>query len=142
MAISAIARPVLAGASVLIIVVAGASLGAFSSSPVGAAVTATTAPDGGGEAFTRCMRSKGLPDFPRATVDADGRVFLDLNGRRFDPFSREYRRALQACRSHLPDPIGLPGKPVPPPEVAEIPRSQRPAAPKAPAAPKPPAAPR
>lgn len=106
MQVSSITRPALAALTVAILA-GGAS-----------AALATPATDnnesGSAQTFTECMRSHGMPGFPTATITDDGLLTLDLEGTGFDPFSPEYRAALEACRSHLPADSQLPAEPSPP----------------------------
>jgi hypothetical protein len=56
-------------------------------------------------AFSACMRENGVPTFP--DPDSQGRIRLGgqtANGRKvgLDPNSRQFKRALQACRRLLP----------------------------------------
>jgi hypothetical protein len=78
------------------------------------AVTGPVAAVGAGgdaaSAFTACMRSHGLEDFPPARVTDDGRLGLDASGT-VEPFSTAYRDALDACDEGLPDGVALPNRP-------------------------------
>ncbi|NUR90234.1 MAG: hypothetical protein HOY71_39675 [Nonomuraea sp.] len=98
---STIRRLVLAAA----VVVAGVAGG----------TSALASPSGdGGKAFTRCLRSHGLPGFPGVAVSEDGLVNLTVKGERVDVLSATYGRAVAACESLLPKGAVLPGKPVAP----------------------------
>lgn len=96
---------------------------------------------GDGEAFTACMRSHGLPDFPEVAVSTDGLINLDIKGERVDVFSDTYGAAVKACESLLPTPAHLPEAPTAPvaPEGPTAPIA--PDAPVAPIAPEGPTAP-
>ncbi|MFG1685955.1 hypothetical protein ACGFNP_37725 [Nonomuraea sp. NPDC049269] len=81
---------------------------------VGGGASALSAPDGPGtdaKAFTDCMRSKGLPDFPEVAVSSDGLVNLEINGEHVDVLSVRYGAAVKACESLLPTGTHLPGAP-------------------------------
>jgi hypothetical protein len=60
-------------------------------------------------AFTECVRSNGVPDFPGVTITDDGRLLLD--GSDVNPFSSDYREAMSECFDLLPDGSGLPPEP-------------------------------
>jgi hypothetical protein len=72
--------------------------------------SATTA-DEQAEAFTACMRSHGVPDFPGITISADGQV--QLLGGGVNPISESYRDAVDACEHLLPEGSRLPSDPEP-----------------------------
>lgn len=90
-----------------------AALLAAAALATGGSATAAGQDDVGAE-FTACMRAHGLPDFPLATVSADGRIDLDPSGAGIDPFSETYRTALAACAPLLPAGTALPAEPDPP----------------------------
>lgn len=76
--------------------------------------TATAAPSDG-TAFTACMRSHGVPDFPDVTLSSDGLINLDIQGEPVDVLSGKYGAAIEACESHLPSGTNLPDAPQAPP---------------------------
>ncbi|MFD1538623.1 hypothetical protein [Nonomuraea guangzhouensis] len=81
---------------------------------VGGGASMLSAPDGprgDAKAFTDCMRSKGLPDFPEVAVSSDGLVNLEIKGERVDALSAKYGAAVKACESLLPTGTQLPGAP-------------------------------
>ncbi|TDD66752.1 hypothetical protein [Actinomadura rubrisoli] len=63
------------------------------------------------KAFTACMRTHGMPDFPGLTVSGDGR--LNLNGKA-NVLSEPYQKAARACARLLPKGSALPPAPEPP----------------------------
>ncbi|MFI6518037.1 hypothetical protein ACIBF1_20945 [Spirillospora sp. NPDC050679] len=65
------------------------------------------------EAFTACMRSNDVKDFPGVTITKDGQVQLK-SGARINPFDATYRAAAKTCAHHLPKGSPLPGDPKPP----------------------------
>lgn len=97
---STIRRAVLAAAIVAVGVGAVAGTSAFAS-PSGAS-------DDGGKAFTQCLRSHGLPDFPGVAVSEDGLINLTIKGERVDVLSEKYGKAVAACQSLLPSGATLP----------------------------------
>lgn len=65
----------------------------------GSATTRTNSPAHSGFlAFSECMRSHGITNFP----DPDARGGLNLNGTNVNPFTLAFRAAQAACRKHLP----------------------------------------
>ena len=66
------------------------------------------------KAFTDCMRSRGLPDFPEVAVSSDGLINLEIKGERVDVLSAKYGAAVKACESLLPTGAQLPGAPASP----------------------------
>jgi hypothetical protein len=117
--------------------------------PVATRAASTTSNGAGGaagaaQAFTTCMRSHGVPNFPGVTISADGRATLNLPGSGVNPIAAGFQAAVQACKSLLPDRGGeLPNKPRPPspssPSALKLQCSgdcpPRPSPPKAPAEP-------
>ncbi|MEO3857343.1 hypothetical protein [Acrocarpospora sp. B8E8] len=67
-----------------------------------------------GKAFTTCMRSQGLPDFPEVAVSSDGLINLNIKGDRVDVLSARYGAAVKACEPLLPVGAELPGAPAAP----------------------------
>ena len=65
-------------------------------------------------AFTACMRSNGVADFPGITIDENGQVHLSLSGSSVDPISATYRQAAQTCSHLLPSGSALPQDPAVP----------------------------
>jgi hypothetical protein len=54
-------------------------------------------------AFSACMRSHGLPNFPDPQFGNGGRVTLRINVRSgIDPRSSQFQEAQKACQSKLP----------------------------------------
>jgi cytochrome c553 len=86
---------------------------AAGSAAAAASVTSETSDrDRGADAFTACMRSHGVPDFPGVTIAADGTV--RLKGGNVKPLSAAYRTAASTCASSLPAGSELPADPAPP----------------------------
>jgi hypothetical protein len=81
-------------------------------------VTASASQDQRAEAFTTCMRSHGVPDFPGITVSANGQIHL--NGGSIRPTSTAYQAAASACASLLPTGSALPTEPQPPAPAAPM----------------------
>jgi cytochrome c553 len=75
-------------------------------------VTSSASTDERAEAFTTCMRSHGVPDFPGITISANGQI--QLKGGSVNPISTTYRAAAKACASLLPTGSALPTAPEPP----------------------------
>lgn len=65
-------------------------------------------------AFTACMRSNGVADFPGITIDENGQVHLSLSNSSVDPISATYRQAAQTCAHLLPSGSALPQDPAVP----------------------------
>ncbi|WP_026413369.1 hypothetical protein [Actinomadura oligospora] len=88
-----------------------------------------------GEAFTACLRSHGVKDFPGITIGEDGTIQLKTGGS-VNPLSATYKAAAKACASLLPKGSTLPGEPTPPSPSAPTPSfscgSDCPAPPKVP----------
>lgn len=89
----------------------GASAGIQRTSTVVKApqVTSSASNDERAEAFTTCMRSHGVSDFPGITISADGQIQLKSGS--FNPFSATYQAAANACASLLPAGSALPNEP-------------------------------
>jgi hypothetical protein len=64
----------------------------------------------GALAFSRCMRSHGVPNFPSPQISA-GRIALKLGGPNsgIDPQSPQFQKAQKACQSNLGPPGGKGG---------------------------------
>jgi len=91
---------------------------AAGSTAAAASATSTTSdPDRDADAFTACMRSHGVPDFPGVTIADDGHV--RLKGGSVKPVSAAYRAAAKTCASSLPTGSELPADPAPP-ALAEV----------------------
>jgi hypothetical protein len=57
------------------------------------------------QAFSRCMRSHGVPQFPDPKIDADGNAQLSINGgpgSGLDPESPQFKAAGKACQKLQP----------------------------------------
>lgn len=65
------------------------------------------------DAFTTCMRSHGVQDFPGVTMKEDGQIQLK-EGASVNVFSEAYRAAAKACGDKLPTDFTLPEPPSPP----------------------------
>lgn len=64
-------------------------------------------------AFSACMRSHGVPDFPDPTF-SNGRGTMKIAGGQgsdLDPSSPKFKAAQEACKDKLPGGKGLPGGP-------------------------------
>jgi hypothetical protein len=100
-------------------------------------VTSSASNDERAEAFTTCMRSHGVSDFPGITISANGHI--QLKGGSVNPISTTYQAAANACASLLPAGTALPTKPQPPapatPTVGFTCDGDCPTPPKAPALP-------
>jgi hypothetical protein len=104
----------------------------------GPQATSSASDDERAEAFTACMRSHGVSDFPGVTISANGQ--LQLKSGSINPVSGTYRAAAQACADLLPTGSALPTEPHPAaPAVPSLPLTcdgdDCPAPPKAPPAP-------
>jgi hypothetical protein len=75
-------------------------------------VTSSASNNERAEAFTTCMRSHGMSDFPGITISANGQI--QLNGGSVNPLSTTYQAAVKACASLLPAGSALPTAPEPP----------------------------
>ncbi|MBO3747548.1 hypothetical protein J5X84_15830 [Streptosporangiaceae bacterium NEAU-GS5] len=73
--------------------------------------TQSDAPAPDAKAFTACMRSHNLPDFPEVSFSSEGLVNLDIEGERVDALSEKYGAAVKACESLLPADARLPAAP-------------------------------
>ena len=84
-------------------VVAGVST-ACSSSPSHASGQASghASSSGGVLAFSACMRSHGVPNFPDPTSGSNGNSVELQPGSGIDPNSPQYQSAMHACQSLLP----------------------------------------
>lgn len=115
-----------------LVVAAGALLAACSAGPngpqvasVGGTTTTTTASSAGGDAsqaakqalaFSACMRSHGVKNFPDPQISGNGismKVGKDLN-----PNSPTFQSAQKACQKYQPVPTAAPGKGADPTKVA------------------------
>jgi len=91
------------------------------------------------QAFTDCMRSNGVPNFPGITIADGGQIRLVPSEEGVNPLADEYRTAAEACADLLPDGSTLPQDPVvDAPEDLTPPFSCEGTCPSAPAAPAPP----
>jgi hypothetical protein len=81
---------------------ASSSSGAFSLPPgsgIGSSISTSLGTGAAGVAFTACMRSHGVPNFP----DPDGRGTITITvSASLNPSSPAFRRALAACRHLIP----------------------------------------
>jgi hypothetical protein len=60
-------------------------------------------------AFSRCMRSHGVPNFPDPQISG-GKISITIGrGSLFDPNSATFKAAQQACAGELPGAKGSPG---------------------------------
>ena len=75
-----------------------ASTGSHSSTPSG---STTASGHGSPQAYSRCMRAHGVPNFPDPTPQGNGGFSLSLP-QGIDPRSPQFRAADQACKSQLP----------------------------------------
>jgi hypothetical protein len=95
---------------------AGSTAAASAASAASTSTSKTSDQDRDADAFTACMRSHGVPDFPGVTIAADGHV--RLKGGSVKPVSAAYRAAANACASSLPAGSELPADPAPPAPAA------------------------
>ncbi|MFJ2034137.1 hypothetical protein [Streptosporangium sp. NPDC087985] len=102
------------GSTIRNAVLAVAVAAAVTAAGVGGTAAPPTVSAGDGKAFTECIRSHGLPDFPEVTVSGDGLINFDIKGDRVDALSTKYGAAVRACESLLPVRAGLPGAPAGP----------------------------
>lgn len=133
------------GIPVLVVAAACAAVLGTQAASAGAARTSVKAPqattsannDERAEAFTTCMRSHGVPEFPGITISANGQI--QLKGGSINPISTTYQSAAKACVSLLPAGSTLPAEPQPPapaaPDLAFRCDGDCPTPPKAPAPP-------
>jgi hypothetical protein len=100
-------------------------------------VTASASNEDRAEAFTTCMRSHGVSNFPGITISANGQIHLKSGS--INPISTTYQAAANACAYLLPTGSALPTGPQPPapaaPALAFTCDGDCPAPPKAPAPP-------
>lgn len=94
-----------------------AQAGALESSRA-VASTSSGAPQDDGGAFTTCMRSHGLSDFPGVTIADDGTLSLIAGGSDVNLMSARYRAAADECASLLPEGSPLPATPQAPTPAA------------------------
>jgi hypothetical protein len=99
--------------TVCAVIAAGTLAGGCGSAAVGPGVAGTgshtsaprgsTTPSGQGSplAFSRCMRTHGVPNFPDPTPQGNGGYSLSL-GSGVNPRSPQFQAAQQACKSEMP----------------------------------------
>jgi len=95
----------IAGLVVAAAVVAGITTAcSSSSSPSHASGQASgqASSSGGALAFSACMRSHGVPNFPDPTSGSNGNSVELQQGSGIDPNSQQYQSAMHACQSLLP----------------------------------------
>lgn len=95
------------------LIATGSQAGALEGSRAAASTSRGASPDDGA-AFSTCMRSHGVSDFPGVTISDDGRLSLLTGGSDVNPMSAEYRAAADECASFLPEGSPLPATPQPP----------------------------
>jgi hypothetical protein len=61
-------------------------------------------------AFSRCMRSHGVDDFPDPKFEDGGGVTIGGPGSTFNPNSPAFRQAQETCQKLMPGPKGGDGK--------------------------------
>lgn len=101
-----------AAACAAVLAAQGASAGTQRTGNPATQVTSSASNDERAEAFTTCMRSHGVSDFPGITISANGQI--QLNGGSVNPISATYQAAAKACASLLPTGSALPTAPEPP----------------------------
>ena len=74
-----------------------------SSSHASAQPSGHASSSGGSLAFSACMRSHGVPNFPDPVAGANGGAQIDITqGSGIDQNSPQYQSAMHACQSLLP----------------------------------------
>ena len=73
-----------------------------SSSHASAQPSGHASSSGGSLAFSACMRSHGVPNFPDPTSVSNGNSVELQQGSGIDPNSQQYQSAMHACQSLLP----------------------------------------
>lgn len=101
-------RRLLLGATVLLAAVCGPAPASHAAQSVSTDLTRTSSPAANGKfaawlAYSRCMRSHGMPNFPDPTQVAGGGIQISGSRSGINPNSPLYQSTQQACSRLLPN---------------------------------------